>query len=219
MSQVVNLGWCFSHVYILDENLEHTTSELPTEVVKNTLVPVKHQIQHAENPMPAMLIGMEAVHVDNAIILDNLTSEVALEEPEIARMDPNIPIDNNCTNEELHFEMPGGSGDYEDEGEESDEQNAIPTASRQQQAATELERFDLGTIDVDWYEGNNGDDVDPDKEEEVSQADDGSTQRFEDWGHRTRECEDWTAYFRPVKYDNGETNAMASCVSKAKTVL
>jgi hypothetical protein len=32
-------------------------------------------------------------------------------------------------------------------------------------------------------------------------------------------CEDWTVYFRPVKYNNGEANAMASEVSKAKTVL
>ena len=37
--------------------------------------------------------------------------------------------------------------------------------------------------------------------------------------HRTRPCEDWTVYYRPVKYDNGEANATASEVSKAKTVL
>ena len=37
--------------------------------------------------------------------------------------------------------------------------------------------------------------------------------------HRTRQCEDWTVYFRPVKYDNGKANATASEVSKAKTVL
>jgi len=38
---------------------------------------------------------MEAACVDNAILLDNLTSEVALEEPEIRSPDSNIPIDNN----------------------------------------------------------------------------------------------------------------------------
>jgi len=32
-SQVVNLAWCCRHVYIPDENLEHTTGELPTEGV------------------------------------------------------------------------------------------------------------------------------------------------------------------------------------------
>jgi len=53
-----------------------------------------------------------------------------LEEPEIGNLDPNIPIDNNCTDDVLHFGMPADSGDYEDEGDESDELNAIPTASR-----------------------------------------------------------------------------------------
>jgi hypothetical protein len=37
--------------------------------------------------------------------------------------------------------------------------------------------------------------------------------------HSSRACEDWTVYFRPVKYDNGEGNATASDSSKAKTVL
>jgi len=44
----------------------------------------------------------------------------------------NIPIENNCTDDELHFGMPGGSGNYEDEGDKSDERNAIRTASRRQ---------------------------------------------------------------------------------------
>jgi len=73
--------------------------------------------------------------------------------------------------------MPGGSGDFEDEGDES---NAIPTASRRQRAATELEWFELGTSDVDGYEGEDGNDADADQEEEASQADDGSTQNVED---------------------------------------
>jgi len=78
--------------------------------------------------MPAVVIRTEAARVDNAILVDYLTSEVAVEEPEIGSTDPNIPIDNNCMNNELHFGMPGGSGDFEDEGDESD---ANPTASRQ----------------------------------------------------------------------------------------
>jgi len=47
---------------------------------------------------------------------------------------------------------------------------------------TELERFDLGTGDVDGYEGEDDDngDADADGEKEVSQADDGSMQNVED---------------------------------------
>jgi hypothetical protein len=80
-------------------------------------------------------------------------------------------------------------------------------------------RFDLGTNDVDGYECEHGDDAAGNEEESTSQADNGSTQYVEDWGHSTRECEDWTVYFRPVKYDNGEANATASEVFKPKTVL
>jgi len=112
--------------------------------------------------------------------------------------------------------MPGGSRDFEDEDDESD---VIPTGSRRRRAATELKRFDLGTSDVDGYEGEDGDDADADEEEEASQADDGSTLNVEDRGHSTRECEDWTEYFRHVKYDNGGANATASDVCEAKTVL
>jgi hypothetical protein len=146
-------------------------------VYNNTLATVKRQIQQAENPTPAVVIIVEAARVDNAILLDYLTSEVALEEPEIGSTDPNIPIANNCTDDELHFGMPGGSGDFKDELDKGD---IIPTASRLRRAATELERFNLGTGDVDGYEGEDGDDADADEEEEASQADDGSMQNVED---------------------------------------
>jgi len=168
-------------------------------VYNNTPATVKRQIQQAENPMPAVVISVEAAHVDNAILLDYLASEVALEEPEIGSTDPNIPIDNNCTDDEHHFRMPGGRRDYEDEGDENEDRDAIRTASQWRRPATELEIVDLGTSDVDRYEGNDGNDADADEEEEASQADDRSTQNVEDWGHSTIECEDWTVYFRPVK--------------------
>jgi hypothetical protein len=61
--------------------------------------------------------------------------------------------------------------------------------------------------------------MDADEQEEASQPDDGSMHTVEDRGHSTRECEDWTVYFRRVKYDNGGANATASDVSEAKTVL
>jgi len=151
-------------------------------VYNNTPATVKRQIQQVENPMPAVVISMEAALVDNAILLDYLTTEVTLEEPEIGSTDPNILIDNNCTDDNLHLGMPGGSGDYEDEGDESDVRDVISTASQQHRPATELERFDLGTSDVDGYEAEDGDDGYADEEEEASQADAGSTLNVEDWG-------------------------------------
>jgi hypothetical protein len=45
--------------------------------------------------------------------------------------------------------------------------------------------------------------VDADVEEKASQADDVLTQNVEDWGHSTRECDNWTVYNRPAKYANG----------------
>jgi hypothetical protein len=101
------------------------------KVYINTLATVKGQIQQAENPTPAVVFSVEAARVDNAIILDYLASEVALEQPEIRSTDPNMPIDNNCPDIKFHFGMPGDGGNYEDEGDESDDRDAIPTASRQ----------------------------------------------------------------------------------------
>jgi len=164
--------------------LMNTWNTLPESyqqrVYNNTLSTVKRQIQQAENQTPAVVISVEAAHVDNAILLNHLTSEVALEEPEIRSTDPNIPIDNNCTDDKIHLGMPGGSGDYEDEGDECNVHDAIPTASRRRRPVTGLERFDLGTSDADRYEGEDGDDAYADQEEEASQADDGSTQNVED---------------------------------------
>jgi len=193
---------------------------------ENTLATVKCQIQQAENPTPADVISTEAAREANAIVPDYFTSKVELEEPEIGSTDPNIQIDINCTDEELHFRMPGGSEHYEDDGHKIDVSDAIPTASWRRRATTELERLNLGTSDVDGYEGNDGDHADANEEEEASQADDGSMLHLEDWGHciwdwgqSTRVHEDWTVYFRPVKNDHGEANATASNVSAAKTVL
>jgi len=146
-------------------------------VYNNTLATVKRQIQQAENPTPGVVISVEPARVDNAIIFDYLTSEVAPKIPEIGSTDSNIPMNNNCTDDELHFGMPGRSAHFEDDGYES---NAIVTASRRRRATTELERFDLGTSNVDGYEGEDGDDADADEHKEASQAEDGSTQNVED---------------------------------------
>jgi len=150
-------------------------------VYKNTLATVKRQIQHAENTMPAMVSSVEAARFDDAILLHYMTSEVALEEPEIRGTDPNNPIDHKCMVDKLHFWIPLGSRDYVDEGDKSDERDAIPTAHWQQRPVTELERNDLGTSDVDGYEGEDGHDVDV--EVEAVQSSDGSTQTVEDGGN------------------------------------
>jgi hypothetical protein len=62
----------------------HTLPEsyLP-RVYNNILATVKHQIHQAENPMPAVVISVEAADVDHAIIHEYSTSKVALEEPEV----------------------------------------------------------------------------------------------------------------------------------------
>ena len=45
--------------------------------------------------MPAVVISVEAERFDSSSLLQYLTSEVALEEPEIESNDQNIPIAND----------------------------------------------------------------------------------------------------------------------------
>jgi len=131
--------------------------------------------------MPAVVISMEAARVENALLLDSLTSEVALEEPEIGSTEPNILIYNNCTNDELHLGMmAGGSGVFDDEGDDSDMCDAIPTPSQCRLPTTERERFGLGASADDGYDGTDCNNADADEEEEASQATDGSTQNVKD---------------------------------------
>jgi len=63
--------------------LMNTWNTLPESyqqrVFNNTLATAKCQIQQVENPTPAKVISVEAACVDNAILLDYLTSEVVLE--------------------------------------------------------------------------------------------------------------------------------------------
>jgi len=107
-----------------------------------------------------MVISVEAVRVDNAVLLDYLTSEVAVEGPKIGSTDPNVLIDHSCTDDRLHFWMPGGSGDCDHEGNESNERNAIPSTNWWRWTVTELKRFHLRTSDVDGYECDDGDNAD-----------------------------------------------------------
>jgi hypothetical protein len=119
------------------------------------------------------------VRVDIPTLDDYLTSDVALEEPQIGSADPHFPISNNCTDDELHFGIPRGSGDFDDEGDKPD---AIPTTRRPRRVATELERFDLGSSDVDSHDNPDGHNADADEEEATSQSDDGSMQNAEGSG-------------------------------------
>jgi hypothetical protein len=99
-------------------------------VYKNTLATVKRQIRQAENPTPTAVISTEAASVGNAILLDNLTSEVVLEEPVIGSTHTNIPIDYNCMDDELRFGIQGGCEDYDNESDKIDEMNVNPTTRR-----------------------------------------------------------------------------------------
>jgi hypothetical protein len=61
--------------------LMNTVNTLPDSfqqtVYKNTLAQVKHRSHRAENPMPAVVLRVDAVRVGNAVVGDYLTSEVA----------------------------------------------------------------------------------------------------------------------------------------------
>jgi hypothetical protein len=121
---------------------------------------------------------VEAAHVDNALLADYFTLDVALEEPEIGSTDPNIPINNNWTDDKLGIGMLVGSGDFDNDGDESNERDAIPTVGWRRRATIERERFGLENFDVNGYEGVDGDDAD--ELEEASQAPDESTKNEED---------------------------------------
>ena len=147
---------------------------------KNTLATVKCQIQQEENPTPVMVISTKTACFDNALLLDYVTCKVALVEPEIKSTEPNILIVNKCTKDELDVLLPGGSRDYEVKGNESDEHNAIPTAIRRSQAATDLKGLDLGTSNVHRYTDAFRDNADVDEEKQASQANNESMQNLWD---------------------------------------
>jgi hypothetical protein len=116
---------------------------LPTEGVKTPLATVQNQIKQVENSMPAVVIRVIAVCVDNVIVLYYRIFKMAHEEPEIETTDPNILIDNKGSHDELYFGMPGGRIECGDEGDEGDQPDAIPTSSWGQRPATAITRFNL----------------------------------------------------------------------------
>jgi hypothetical protein len=149
-------------------------------VYNNAIATEQHPIQMSENPTPAAVISVDAAHIGNAILREYLPSKEVLEDPEIGRTDPNIQIDKNCTDDKPQDGMPGGSRNYEDQGDESDKHHVIPTACQGCQTMTEPQNIDLGFSHVDRFDGDNGDNADAQEEGEASQADDGSTHNVED---------------------------------------
>jgi hypothetical protein len=83
---------------LADKNafLINTWNTLPESdqqwVYNNTFATVKCQTHQVQNPMPAVVIRVEAARSNHAILLDYLASEVAIEEAEIGSTNPNIPI-------------------------------------------------------------------------------------------------------------------------------
>jgi hypothetical protein len=136
-------------------------------VYNDTVSAVHHQIELTENKIPAEVIRTEAVHIDNAILLDYLTSNVALEEAMIESSDPYILLYNHYPDDMLHFGLPCGSKDWDNESDTIDESYAIPTTCWRRWAETEFQKFELRTCDVNRYESDNGCNADPDVEEGV----------------------------------------------------
>jgi hypothetical protein len=106
-------------------------------VYQNTPATFQRQIRQGENPTAAVIFCMDAGCVGNAILLNNLTSEVALDDPVIRTTNSYTPLDNNHHDGNMHFGMPGGSRDQEDEGDTGDEDDDISTISQQRQTATD----------------------------------------------------------------------------------
>jgi hypothetical protein len=123
---------------------------------KNMHATVKRQNQQVENPTTAMVISVDAARDDNGIVFHYLASKVVLEEDEIGTTYPNIGIDDNWPDDELHFGWPGCSRHYKDEGDAYDVRHAIPPAIGRQCPTTELERFDTRTRDCNGCEGEDG---------------------------------------------------------------
>jgi hypothetical protein len=149
-------------------------------VYNNNFPTHKRQIQQADSTIPAIVIGVDTARVDNVIHLHSWHSKVPLEEPEIGCTHPIIPIHTNCTYDENNCGLPGGRGDYEKDGDDSNMRNAIPTASCLRWPTTDLEIYDLGTWYVDRNKGEDGNDMAADEDEEALHLDDGSTQNMED---------------------------------------
>jgi len=62
------------------------------------------------NTTLAVVIRVEVPSVENVILLAYVISVVELEEPGIRSTDPNIMIDNNCTDDKLYLRCQGPTG-------------------------------------------------------------------------------------------------------------
>lgn len=183
-----------------------------------TLATVRCQIQQVENPIPAMEISMEAVHVDNTICLDHLASKVALHKRELWSTDPYTPPDQNYIDDEISFGISKGSGHCEDECDEAGSMIPSPGLLVLMGHHWTQEVWPANQECIEG-KGDDGHDVDPDQEKEALRANHGAMQDSVDWGHSTGEADHWTADFRPVKWDDRKASATASDQSEVLTVL
>jgi hypothetical protein len=108
-------------------NILNTLPESYQQMVyTHTHATVKRQIQQVWNPLPPVVISVEAVGGDTAITHDSATSDGAHEKTELGSTDQNILNDHNCPDYQLHFGMPGDSRDYRDEGDERKQAQCHP---------------------------------------------------------------------------------------------
>jgi hypothetical protein len=70
-------------------------------VYNKTLAIVKRHIQQAAKQTPVGVRIVAAAGVENSILPEDFSSTVELGKRDIGSTDPDIPIDNNCTNDKL----------------------------------------------------------------------------------------------------------------------
>jgi hypothetical protein len=64
-----------------------------------------------------VVISVKEAHAHNGVLFDYLTSNVALEKPEMGSTDLNIAIDNNYPDASRQLGMPAGGGEHTDEAD------------------------------------------------------------------------------------------------------
>jgi hypothetical protein len=81
--------------------------------------------------MPAVVINVKAAHINDASLLHYLAAQEALRKPEFKGTEPHILGDNYYTDDKLYFGIPWCIWDYQDEGDESNNPNAIHSTRQQ----------------------------------------------------------------------------------------
>jgi hypothetical protein len=101
--------------------------------------------------MPAVFIYVKGAFMDNAILLEYLTSNVAVTKPEIGCTHITVMVNSQFRDDKLYIWMAGDSGDFENDGDTIKELNAFPTPSLRRLTITEHESFYMGNGDIQGY--------------------------------------------------------------------